>query len=117
MESCELFNRKIIIFRDDSDVDAILSSLYTSTDTLQDHVFVALEGSTDKRLPSDQFLIKNRDASLMNHFLWENLLTDNERDDKLLEMLTHYIKTGKQFTIENYQFVEDEPFYEYGGEL
>lgn len=78
-------------------------------------IYVALEGTDDKYLHPDRFLVKNYSASLTNHFMWEGLLTQEEQDERLYQMIDTFIDTGKQYIIEDYEFVEDEPFYDYSG--
>lgn len=78
-------------------------------------IYVALEGTYDKYLHPDRFLVKNYSASLTNHFMWEGLLTQEEQDERLYQMIDTFIDTGKQYIIEDYEFVEDEPFYDYSG--
>lgn len=78
-------------------------------------IYVSLEGTDDKYLHPDRFIVKNYSASLTNHFMWDGILTSEEHDRRMFEMVDEYIDKGKQFTIENYEFVEDEPFYDYSG--
>jgi len=76
-------------------------------------IFVPLDGSDDKYLYPDRFIIQNREASLINHFLWEELLTDEEQDARLWTMVGEFVDKGKQYIIEDYEFTQDEPFYDY----
>lgn len=78
-------------------------------------IYVALEGTLDTTLNSKNFLIKNYNASLRNHFLWEGYFTKAEQDKYLFTLIDNFIDTGKQLLIEEYEFVEDEPFYDYSG--
>jgi cytochrome oxidase Cu insertion factor (SCO1/SenC/PrrC family) len=78
-------------------------------------LFVSLEGTDDKYLHPDRFIVKNYTASLTNHFMWEGLLTQEEQNERLYHMIDTFIDTGKQYIIEDYKFVEDEPFYDYSG--
>jgi len=79
-------------------------------------IFVALEGTDDKYLHPDRFIIKNKEASLTNHFMWEGLLSLGEHDIRMWSMIDNFIATHyKQHIIENYKFVDDEPFYDYSG--
>lgn len=78
-------------------------------------IYVALDGTDDIYLYPECFLVKNYNASLYNHFLWEGHLTEEEQEDYLMTMLDNFIETGKQVLIEEYEFVEDEPFYDYSG--
>jgi hypothetical protein len=47
--------------------------------------------------------------------MWEGLLTQEEQNERLHHMIDTFIDTGKQYIIEDYKFVEDEPFYDYSG--
>ena len=76
-------------------------------------IFVPLEGSDDKYLHPDRFIIQNKEASLNNHFLWEELLTQEDREARMWTMIDEFIDKGKQYIIEDYEFSQDEPFYEY----
>lgn len=76
-------------------------------------IFVPLDGSDDKYLYPERFIIQNREASLINHFLWEELLTDEAQDARLWTMVGEFVDKGKQYIIEDYEFSQDEPFYEY----
>lgn len=78
-------------------------------------IYVSLEGTNDKYLHPDRFLVKNYTASLTNHFMWEGLLTQEEQNERLYHMIDAFIDTGRQIIIEDYRFVEDEPFYDYSG--
>jgi len=78
-------------------------------------LYVCMEGTDDKYLHPERFLIKNHDASLVNHFMWEGLFTQDQQDERMWEMINQFIDTGKQFVIENYKFTKDEPFYDYSG--
>lgn len=76
-------------------------------------IFVPLDGNDDKYLHPDRFIVKNRTASLSNHFLWEELLLDEEQDERMWAMVDKFIDEGKQYIIEDYEFTKDEPFYDY----
>lgn len=78
-------------------------------------IYVPVDGTDDIYLYPDRFLVKNRNASLMNHFLWEGLFTKEKQDQELMRMVDEFIDTDKQFLIEEYNFVADEPFYDYSG--
>lgn len=78
-------------------------------------IYVALEGTDDKYLHPERFLVKNYDASLVNHFMWDGLFMQDEQDKRMWEMIDNFIDNNTQVLIENYDFVEDEPFYDYSG--
>ena len=96
-----------------------LEWLYELQDTSNlnktDLILVAWEGSDDPKLDSDKFIIENREASLINHFMWEDLFSEEEQKVRLFEMIDNFIDNKEQVLIENYEFVEDEPFYDYSG--
>lgn len=108
----------VSVFQGDED----LSDLHTFQDNLglagsekNKIIYVALEGTDDKYLHPDRFLVRNYTASLINHFLWDGLYTKDEHEKRMWEMIDTFIDTGKQYIIENYEFSEDEPFYDYSG--
>ena len=109
--------KQIFIFDADEDITHIhdaqeKANLNGTSDNL---IYVALEGTLDNKLTSKNFLIKNYNASLRNHFLWEGYFTETEQDKYLLTLIDNFIDTGEQLLIEEYEFVEDEPFYDYSG--
>lgn len=76
-------------------------------------IFVALEGTNDKYLRSDRFLVENYETSMRSHFLYNGLLTEGERKRYLIDKSLEFIDTGEQMFIETYEFTADEPFYDY----
>jgi hypothetical protein len=78
-------------------------------------IYVPLCGVNDIYLYPERFIIENFDASLRNHFAWEELFTQQEQDERMYKMIDDFIDMGKQTIIENYEFVQDEPFYDYSG--
>jgi len=76
-------------------------------------IFVALEGTNDKYLHSDKFLVENYETSMRSHFLYNGLLTEDERYRYLIEKSREFIETGEQLFIETYEFTATEPFYDY----
>ena len=78
-------------------------------------IYVALDGADDIYLYPERFLVKNYNASLLNHFLWEGYFSEDAQETYLMSMLDNFIETGKQVLVEEYEFVEDEPFYDYSG--
>jgi hypothetical protein len=79
-------------------------------------ILVPTEGyNGTKYLHPDRFIIKNHAASLVNHFMWEGLVSAEEHDSRMWSMINNFIDTNKQYLIEDYTFVEDEPFYDYSG--
>jgi hypothetical protein len=118
MQTIHHRDHTIIVIEDGDDV----SDLHILQDNigLSGHdknkiIYVALEGTEDKYLHPDRFLVKNREASLSNHFMWEGMTTPQEHDEYLMILIDKFIDTGKQIIIEDYVFADDEPFYDYGG--
>lgn len=108
----------IILFDSDTCDRQHLYSIQQShidNNTLDKLVFVALEGSTDPVLDSSRFLVENRECSWVNHMMWNGLLSDKEQTKYTDEKANKFLQDGVQMYIENYEFVEDEPFYDYSG--
>lgn len=76
-------------------------------------IFVALEGTNDKYLRSDRFLVENYETSMRSHFLYNGLFTDGERESYLINKAREFVESGEQLFIETYEFTADEPFYDY----
>ena len=76
-------------------------------------ILVALDGCEDEYFPRDLSLVKNVKASFMNHMMWEGLLDDEEQIEYIKTQCARFFNTGKQMIIEDYDFQEDEPFYDY----
>ena len=66
-------------------------------------------------LDISKFIMKNPNASLINHFLWDGYYTKDDQKKRLWEIIDRYIDTGKQILLEEYDFSEEEPFYDYSG--
>lgn len=108
----------VCVFQGDEDLSEIhdlQDNISLATGQNNKIIYVPLEGTDDKYLHPNRFLIKNYDASLVNHFMWDNLFTQEEQDRRMWEMIDTFIDNNKQVLIENYEFVEDEPFYDYSG--
>lgn len=92
-----------------------LSEVHELQDNSKDSslIFVALEGTTDKYLHPDRFLVENCCTSMRSHFLYNGLLTDGERERYLIDKSLEFIESGEQMFIETYEFTSDEPFYDY----
>lgn len=76
-------------------------------------IFVALEGTNDKYLRPDRFLVENYETSMRSHFLYNGLLTDGDKERYLIDKGLEFIESGEQIFIETYEFTSDEPFYDY----
>lgn len=45
--------------------------------------------------------------------MWEGLLDEDEQDEYIMNRCEKFFNDGKQMLIEDYDFIEDEPFYDY----
>lgn len=109
--------RLVFVFDADEDITWIHDEQNKAIEngTSDNLIYVALEGTLDTTLIPKNFLIKNYNASLRNHFLWEGYFTEAEQNKYLFTLIDNFIDTGKQILIEEYEFVDDEPFYDYSG--
>lgn len=76
-------------------------------------IYVSLEGCDLKHFPQRRSLVKNSSASFLNHMMWEGLLDDEEQLQYIKKCAAEFYTSGKQLVIEDYDFQEDEPFYDY----
>ena len=97
------------------EVVALQNNLGMAGGTVEKLIFVPMEGCDSEELRQDRFLISNPESSLVNHFMWEEIWSQKEQDQKVLTMVDKFIDTKKQAVIENYEYVPDEPFYDYSG--
>ena len=98
----------VLIEKDDENLSEILTKYDESK-----LIYVALEGVETDELSADRFLVKNPDASFNNHMMWEGLLDEEEQLDYIFKCARRFYENGKQMVIEDYDFKEDEPFYDY----
>ena len=116
-----IFERRgfvVAVFNGDEDLQElhdIQDNTTLATGQKNKLIYVALDGTDDIYLYPDRFLVKNYNASLMNHFLWEGIFSKEKQDEKMMRMIDEFIETDKQFLVEEYDFVVDEPFYDYSG--
>lgn len=113
METIVYRGYTVVVFDENADLSRI-HEIQNNTGK-NNLIYVSLEGTDDKYLHPDRFLVKNYNASLINHFMWEGLFMQDEQDKRMWEMIDMFIGTNKQSIIENYKFSEDEPFYDYSG--
>ena len=101
----------LIVFNKGDD----LSDIYTIQEkTPRDKlIFVALDGTEDTTLYPDRFLVENYQTSMESHFLWNDLIFDEDRELYIIERAQKFIETGTQMYIEEYEFKNKEPFYDY----
>lgn len=118
MELKELNEGKYALILDgnESDLSAAydIQQRFEDSDALEDIVYVPMDGIDDDKLYKDRFLIKNPKASIINHFLWENIFEEEDQLIQLDIMIEKFFSKGKQFVIEEYDFTTDEMFYDYG---
>ena len=76
-------------------------------------IFVAMKGYEKDDLPIDRFLVKNRTSPFDNHLLWEGLFDPKEQEDYITSQCQKFWDTGKALLIEDYEYQQDEPFYDY----
>lgn len=116
-----IFERRgfvVAVFNGDEDLQElhdIQDNTVLATGQKNKLIYVPLDGTDDIYLYPDRFLVKNYNASLMNHFLWEGIFSKEKQDEKMMRMIDEFIDTDKQFLVEEYDFVVDEPFYDYSG--
>lgn len=108
--------RLVFIF----DADDNLGEIYDAVEAARagghnQFLYVPLDGTDDNRLDPDHFLQENYHASLINSLMWDGLFTEEEQDKRIWELIDNFIDTGKQYLVEEYEFSEDEPFYDYSG--
>lgn len=101
----------LVIFNEDDD----LTEVYRLQDTLEKNslIYVALDGTDDKYLHPDRFLVENYETDMESHFLYNDLILEDEVEDYIYERAIMFVETGKQMFIEEYQFTRAEPFYDY----
>jgi hypothetical protein len=110
-------NGKYALYLDeiDSDLSHLIQSHFKSKEKLEDIVYVTKYGYTDDELVPDRFLVENyKEGSIVNHFMWEGLYTEDSQDARLRNMILEFFEEGKRFYCEEYEYVEEEPFYDYG---
>lgn len=102
-------DHKIVIF---SEVTESLKDI-TKRYEKEQLIFVALEGVEDKYILPERSLVSNFKNSFLNHMMWEGLLDESQQLEYIISCCDKFIETGKQMIIEDYDFQEDEPFYDY----
>lgn len=107
----------VAIFDEDDTTQIIEETLGKLQYNGEDFVWVALDGTEDDYISEvpECSLVENYRWSLINSLMWDGHLTEAERDTRLWEMIDEFIDNGKQVLVEEYEFVEDEPFYDYSG--
>ena len=109
MQFIECTNYNIVVFGSELGTDELEDLLSRDDNT----IFISLDGCDDPNFPRERSLVKNVKASFLNHMMWEGLLDDQEQIDYIKQCCERFYNTGKQLLIEEYDFQEDEPFYDY----
>lgn len=108
--------RLVFIFDADDDLGEIYDAVDAARAGGQNlFVFVPLDGTVDEALDPQQYLVENYQASLINSLMWDGLFTEAEQNERIWKLIDNFIDTGKQYLVEEYEFNEDEPFYDYSG--
>ncbi len=76
-------------------------------------VYVAMLGYVGEEFSHARFLTKDPTLSFSNHLMWEGLLDQKEQLEYIQDCCKTFWDTGHQMIIENYDYQEDEPFYDY----
>lgn len=100
---------KIVIFSEVTESIKDLRNQYKEDEL----IFVALEGVEAEFIVPGRSLVSNHQQSFLNHMMWEGLLDESEQLDYTIRCCEKFIETNKQMIIEEYEFQEDEPFYDY----
>ena len=80
----------------------------------RDNIYVAMQGySVFDRVSKERFLVQNPESPFSNHLMWEGLFDSAEQEDYIQKCCEKFWNTGKQMVIEDYDYQEDEPFYDY----
>jgi hypothetical protein len=109
MKVIDCSSYKIVIFDVASDLTSFLDEGHDDNKL----IYVSLDGTDTTLLSPDRFLVKNRNSSFLNHMMWEGLLDEDEQDEYIMNRCEKFFNDGKQMLIEDYDFIEDEPFYDY----
>lgn len=106
------FGISLVLFNGD---EADLSWLYEMQDNTPQEklIYVATRGTNDKYLYPDRFLVENYHVDMESHFLYNDLFTDQERKDYIIEKAIEMSRLGKRLFIEEYEFTRSFDFYDY----
>jgi len=76
-------------------------------------IYVPMDGESTSQLNPERFLVKNPQNSFRNHLMWEGLFDPEEQSQYIEKCCKNFWETGKKMVIEDYDYQEDEPFYDY----
>ena len=100
----------IVILHSDNDIEELVSHLLPESNV----IYVAMHGYSDfDKVSPERFLVKNPENPFSNHLMWEGLFDSEEQEEYIEKCCKKFWETGKQMLIENYEYQEDEPFYDY----
>lgn len=109
MKIIDCLDFKIILLENSNeDVDMILPAYDESQ-----LVYVPMKGHVAEEFSQARFLTKDPTLSFSNHLMWEGLLGQKEQLNYIIDCCQKFWDTGDQMIIENYDYQEDEPFYDY----
>tara|TARA_B110000977_G_C10802563_1_gene386891 strand:- start:13 stop:351 length:339 start_codon:yes stop_codon:yes gene_type:complete len=101
---------KIVILETTNEDEELILNSYYETEV----IYVAMEGYFEfNNLSKNRFLVKNPESPFSNHLMWEGLLDSAEQEEYIEKCCKKFWETDKQMLIEDYQYEEDEPFYDY----
>jgi hypothetical protein len=75
--------------------------------------YVPVDGCNDKYLHPHRFIVENYQHSLKNHMAWEGIFDSKDQMDFMVKTLREFQKTGKQLLVEEVNFDEEVPIYDY----
>lgn len=109
MKIIDCLDFKIILLESSNeDPDMILPSYDESQ-----LVYVPMKGYVGEEFSHNRFLTDDPSLSFSNHLMWEGLFDWKEQLDYIIDCCQKFWDTDKQMVIENYDYQEDEPFYDY----
>ena len=100
----------VVIFNNDESDQVINFQKENEKDKL---VYVCRDGTSNKYLYPDRFVVENYHTSMLSHLLYENKILEDQQEEHMLKMAQTFIETGRQVFIEEYEFSEADPFYDY----
>ena len=113
MKVLDCSSHKIVMFEISTSWPDLISFINENPDESK-LIYISLDGANAPLpLSPDRFLVKNHDSSFLNHMMWEGLLDEEEQDRYIMNRCEKFFSDGKQMLIEDYDFIEDEPFYDY----
>lgn len=109
MKIIDCLDFKIVLLESSNeDSDPILASYDESS-----LIYVPMEGYTGDGFSHSRFLTEDLSLSFSNHLMWEGLFDQKEQLDYIIDCCQKFWDTDKKMIVENYDYQEDEPFYDY----